>query len=291
VPDSSPAETFVRCIHVSRPPAAPREWAEAITTWLVSLQAAGRPETTLRLRRYQLGRVAEGVAPLGPWQATGDALVAWLGAQTWSAETRRSWRSAIRSFYGWAVETGRCARDPSRALPAVKPTQPNPRPAPEGAYRIALAGADQRVRLMIRLAADLGLRRGEVARVSTADLERERDGWYLLVHGKGGKLRRLPVDDALAAAIRRAGPGFVFPGRVAGHLSAHWVGKLVARQLPAAWAMHSLRHRFGTVAYEYEHDLVTVQQLLGHASPVTTIRYVLRPAAAMRRTVAAVAAL
>jgi integrase/recombinase XerC len=264
-------------------------WVDAISTWLVVLQAAGRPSTTIRLRRYQLQRVAEGLAPSGPWQVSGDALVAWLGGQDWQAETRRSWRSALRGFYGWGFASGRCEIDPSLVLPAVKPSQPNPRPTPEDAYRRALATPDDRVRLMVRIAAELGLRRGEVAQLHATDLERDLAGWSLVVHGKGGKIRRLPIDDGLALAIRRRGPGFVFPGNDRGHLSPHYVGKLVARALPDAWAMHSLRHRFGTVAWEVDHDLLTVQELLGHASPVTTIRYVLRPSEAMRRTVAAVA--
>lgn len=271
---------------------SPNSWAAAIDAWLSWLRAAGRPPTTLRLRRYQLQRVAEGVAPAGPWEVTGEQLLGWLAAQNWSAETRRSWRAALRSFYGWAIEVGRSNCNPSQLVPAVKPTVPSPRPAPEDVYRIALASADDRVRLMVRLAAEMGLRRGEVSRVHGRDLERDADGWYLRVHGKGGKIRRLPVDDGLARIlIRRAGIGFAFPGNDHGHLSAHYVGKLVARALPDAWAMHSLRHRFGTLAYGVDRDLVTVQQLMGHASVQTTIRYVQRPAEAMRRTVAAVARL
>jgi integrase len=136
------------------------------------------------------------------------------------------------------------------------------------------------------------MRRGEVAQLHTTDLERDLLGWSLMVHGKGGKIRRLPIGDGLAAQIRRARPGggFVFPGNDRGHLSPHYVGKLVSRVLPDAWAMHSLRHRFATVAYAVDRDLLTVQQLLGHGSPVTTRRYVQLPAEAMRRTVAAVAA-
>lgn len=272
--------------------AAGDAWVAAISRWLVALRAAGRPKSTLALREYQLGRLAAAVAPCGPWDVCGAELVAWVGSQAWAPETLRSMRSAIRSFYRWAHAAGHLgsAADPALALPSVAPSPPDPRPAPEDAYRLALARADDRVRLMLRLAAELGMRRGEVARCHADDLERDLTGWSLRVHGKGRKVRSVPLTDALAAAIRRCGPGFIFPGNDGGHLSAPWVGRLVSRVLPAAWAMHSLRHRFGTVAFSIDRDLLTVQELMGHASPVTTRRYVMLPAESMRRTVAAVAA-
>jgi integrase/recombinase XerC len=264
-------------------------WGAAIAAWLVALQAAGRPETTIGLRGYQLRRLAAAMAPLGPWEVTGEQLVAWVGGQDWSRETLRSWRSALRGFYRWAHGAGYVDVDPALALPSVEPRPPAPRPAPEQAYRDALTRADPRVRLMLRLAAELGLRRGEVARVHADDLERDLIGWTLRVQGKGERTRRVPVTEGLAAAIReRAGGGWVFPGNDHGHLSAPYVGKLVSRTLPAAWAMHSLRHRFATMAYSVDRDLFAVQSLLGHASPVTTRLYVLVPDASMRDTITAV---
>lgn len=53
--------------------------------------------------------------------------------------------------------------------------------------------------------------------------------------------------------------------------------------------MHQLRHRFATRAYSVDRDVFTVQELLGHASPATTRRYVLVPRSALRATVKAVA--
>ena len=264
-------------------------WAVAIAAWLVALRAAGRPETTVQLRAYQLRRLAAAMMPAGPWEVTGAELVAWVGGRDWSRETLRSWRSALRGFYRWAHGAGFVDVDPALTLLSVEPRPPAPRPAPEQAYRHALARADARVRLMLRLAAELGLRRGEVSRVHADDLERDLIGWTLRVKGKGDRTRRLPVTEGLAAAVReRAAGGFVFPGKDHGHLSAPHVGKLVSRALPAAWAMHSLRHRFATMAYSVDRDLFTVQSLLGHASPVTTRLYVQLPDASMRDTVTAV---
>lgn len=264
-------------------------WLDAIAGFVLAQAAAGRPRSTIELRHYQLRRLAAGLAPAGPWEVTGAQLVAWFGVQPWGGETLRSFRSAARGFYRWAHAAGHIGCDPSLALPSVKPADPNPRPAPEDAYRLALARSDARTRLILRLAAELGLRRGEVARCRVEDVERDLTGWTLRVLGKGARVRRVPLTDALAAAIRtHARAGWLFPGQVDGHLAPATVGKLAARALPDAWAMHSLRHRFATRAFEVDRDLLTVQLLLGHASPVTTRLYVRVPADALRATVAAV---
>ena len=76
-----------------------------------------------------------------------------------------------------------------------------------------------------------------------------------------------------------------FPGAIDGHLSADWVGKLVGRLLPGAHTMHALRRKFASAAYAVDKDVFVVQELLGHASPVTTRRYVEVPRDDLRRTV------
>ena len=90
-------------------------------------------------------------------------------------------------FYGWAYDMGYTDPDPARHLPAVRSVPPNPRPASEDAYRDALHRAAPRVALMIRLAAEVGLRRAEVASVHTADLDHDNGTGrvWLTVWGKG----------------------------------------------------------------------------------------------------------
>src|SRR5699024_10716014 len=130
-----------------------------------------------------------------------------------------------------------------------------------------------------------------VAAIHRRDVQRDLMGWSLRVTGKGGRVRVVPMSDGLAATVKaQAGLGYLFPGRDGGHVSPDWVGRLVGRGLPQGLSMHSLRHRFATIAYSYDRDLLTVQGLLGHASPGTTQRYVVAPGEAARRTVLAVAA-
>lgn len=265
-------------------------WDVALEDWSDWLIAAGRARSTVRLRCYQVGRLRIAVEPGGPWDVTADDLVRWLARQQWDADTRRGHRAAVRSFYGWAVATGRLDRDPAAHLPSTPAKPGRPRPAPEDAIRQALASADERDALLIRLGAEAGLRACEMATCHRDRLTRAIDGWQLEVIGKGGKHRIVPLGDGLAAALRRQGPGWTFPGRQSGHLSAAYISKRLARVLPGALTGHTLRHRFGSAAYFHERDLRAVQTLLGHASPATTARYVAVPDGALRRAVLAVAA-
>lgn len=139
-------------------------------------------------------------------------------------------------------------------------------------WSAAIAAADSRVRLMLRLAAEACLRRAEVAKVHRHDLTRGPFGAELLVHGKGAKLRVVPISDDLAEAIACA-DGWLFPGDDDGHLSPRYVGDLVGDVLPAGWTMHKLRHRFATRAYRGTRNLRAVQTLLGHSSVATTERH------------------
>lgn len=253
------------------------------------MRAGSRPQTTIKLRSYQLRRFATDHADHTPWELTLPELADWLGGHNWRPETMRSYRSALATFYGWAVLAGYVDKSPAALLPAIRPPRRLPRPAPEAALRAALAAGRERERLMVMLAAYVGLRRGEVARVHTRDVEQDLDGWSLRVTGKGGHVRRVPLTPAVALALRSLPDGWVFPGQIQGHLSAEYVGKLISRLLPPGWTAHTLRHRFATRAYAYDRDLVTVQELLGHARIETTRIYTEAPAGALRAAVMAVA--
>ena len=129
---------------------------------------------------------------------------------------------------------------------------------------------------MGRLAGELGMRRGEVAAVHHRDLVRDPKGWLLIVTGKGGRQRVIPVPDDLASDILAHNPdrGWLFPNGDGGHLCPPYVGHLISTLLGPA-TMHQLRHRFASVAYARTHDLRAVQRVLGHSSLATTERYVL----------------
>lgn len=248
---------------------APPAWAPAIAAYLQHITGAGYRAATVKLRGEQLSLIARGLGG-APEHAAAEPLLAWFATRTWSPATRKTHREAAVGFFRWAAETGRIPSDFTADLPGQRLPKPQPRPAPDDVWNQALAGAEPRVALMLRLAGEAGLRRGEVAAVHSRDV---LDGPCLIVQGKGGKRRAVPLSDDLAAAIRTA-DGWAFPSRKGdGHLTAREVGHLVAKVLPPGWTMHTLRHRFATRAYRGSRNLRAVQQLLGHESVLTTERY------------------
>ncbi|MFB9378623.1 tyrosine-type recombinase/integrase [Kineococcus gynurae] len=260
-------------------------WDHLITGWTAWMRAAHRPVGTIDLRRYHLGRIRRWFEPLHAAELTTQDLAEFIAAHAWQKETARSYRASLRSFYGWAHAVGLVVDDPARALPSITPSRGRPRPTPTSVFQTALAAAGPRERLMLLLAAHAGLRRAEIAHVHTRDVEEDLLGFALRVHGKGDVVRRVPLTDDLARALRAAPPGWVFPSPGGGHLTPAHVGKLVSTLLPEGWTTHTLRHRFASRAYAGSRDLRAVQELLGHSKPETTARYTEVPADDLRKVV------
>ncbi|ROS57192.1 tyrosine-type recombinase/integrase [Frigoribacterium sp. PhB118] len=268
--------------------AIPLAWATQLGPFTAWLRAGHRSERTIYLRTYHLRRFADETR-VDPFDVTTEVLVDHLGSRAWSKTTRHSIRASLRVFYGWAHATGRMMTNPAHLLPTFSPPLGQPRPAPASALAAGRATGDPRVRLMVELAATVGMRCGEVAHAHTSDLRETLDGWSLLIHGKGSKLRTVPLNPGLAVTLRALPRGYLFPGQVDGHLSASYVSKLVSAALPDGWTAHTLRHRFASASYSADRDIRAVQLLLGHASVATTQVYTAVPDDALRRAVAAAA--
>ena len=253
--------------------------------WLDSLKAAGYSTNTLNTRRCQmsaLSRALEG----DPRDVEGDDLLAHFAAKDWKPETRKGAKNACVSYFRWLKASGRSEADPSEFLPTVKRPEPHPRPCPDVVILTALRKATDSERLMLRLGAECGLRRFEIAKVHSRDVMRDLVGWSLVVVGKGDKQRIVPIGDDLALLIRSAN-GYLFPGRWSGHVESSYVGRHLSDLLGDGWTAHSLRHRYATTTYAATHDLLLVSKLLGHASVETTQRYIAMPDERLRAAVAA----
>jgi site-specific recombinase XerD len=241
----------------------------------VALRAAGRTPQTIETRTEHIRRMARQTGAPTPSLLPRSRLVEWAGSKDWARETRRSTYASIRSFYRWALEDGRVTEDVADMLPSVKPGPAVPRPTPEHVYTDALADADARTRIILRCAAEEGLRRAEIAQISRDDLIEDLDGWTLLVHGKGQKDRLVPLTDSLAADLRTylGQRRWLLPSPTGHHLTPRHVGKIASRALPGVWALHSLRHRFASTLHAEGVDLLVIRDLLGHESVATTQRY------------------
>lgn len=167
------------------------------------------------------------VQALGPKTAvsliTRDAIKAYAASLKHAPSTRRNLLNALSKLVG--------------GLP--KGTRPRVvckcRHVPTSADLSALLEqSDPAGRMVLLLAADAGLRRGEIAALQPRDV---REGW-LVVQGKGGVVRWVPVLTArLAAAL--TGPWH-------GCRTGHGVHSLIFSQVGHS-PLHGLRHRWVSV--------------------------------------------
>lgn len=204
--------------------------------------------------------------------------------------------SALRQFFGFALDEGWRRDDPSGALPVPRTRRPLPKVLSHGdiaalfdrAEMEADGGKADAVRLLalIELLYGSGLRASELVSLPVSAVP--RDAPFLTVTGKGGHTRMVPVGErALAAlhtwlALRPSQPPsrFLFPSRGrAGHLTRislfQQIKALALRAGldPARISPHVLRHAFATHLLEGGADLRVLQTLLGHADISTTQIY------------------
>lgn len=266
---------------------APVPWRESINGWTDTLKAAGLSAQTIKSRRYKMVHLAALLMPSGPEDVTTEQIVQVFARQQWKPETRKAYRNTISSFFRWLRKSGHRADDPSQDVPRVKKPHAHPRPCPDRYIKAALEKATESEKLMIRLGAECGLRRGEIARVHSDDVVPDNVGRSLKVRGKGDKQRIVPMPDDLADMVMAA-HGYLFHGRFGGHVEESYVGDHISRLLPNGYGAHTLRHRFATAAYAATHDLFVVAELLGHESVETTEHYVAMPDGRLREATAAV---
>ena len=200
--------------------------------------------------------------------------------------------SALRQFYGFLIDEGLRADDPSPALPRPRARRPLPRLLDHAEVARLFAAAEDeaaaetpaavRMLTLLELLYGSGLRATELVSLPLAAVP--RDAPFLTVTGKGGQQRMVPVSTRAGLALRRwlavrePAPRWLFPSR-GKHLSRVRLFQLL-RELagragidPARVSPHVLRHAFATHLLEGGADLRVLQTLLGHADIATTQIY------------------
>lgn len=135
------------------------------------------------------------------------------------------------------------------------------------------------------VAYSMGLRLGEALNLRIGDIDAAR-GQVHVRDGKGRKDRFVVLPALTLACLRRywrehRHPQLIFPGPgpAAGVMDRGSTQKAFARVVADCGirkkvSIHSLRHAYATHLIEVGLNLRGVQELLGHACPKTTVRYV-----------------
>lgn len=201
--------------------------------------------------------------------------------------------AALRRFFAFLHEEGHRADDPGEALPRPGTARPLPKTLSVAdvdrlfaaiAARLAKpepAPRDLRLAALVELLYGSGLRASELMSLPRASIAPDRP--FLILKGKGGRERLVPISDRARAAVaawRAVAPAspWLFPSGKA-HLTRLRLYQLLkglaaeAGLPPDRLSPHVLRHAFATHLLEGGADLRALQLMLGHADIATTEIY------------------
>lgn len=268
------------------------------------------------LRRYREHLVARGVDDLAGVAENDvtDFLVALRrgdpdnGVSALSAVSAGRALIAVRGLHRFAVAEGMVPADVARSVKPPTPGRRLPKSLTVDDVSALLAGAGGdsaadgpltlRNRALLELLYSTGSRISEAVGLDLDDIDvADRS---VLLHGKGGKQRLVPVGRPAVAALEaylvRGRPELVGRGRGTAAVFLNSRGGRLSRQ--SAWQVlqdaaeragitaqvspHTLRHSFATHLLDGGADVRVVQELLGHASVTTTQIYTLVTVNALR---------
>ncbi len=254
----------------------------------------GAARNTIKSYNRDLSDFAEHTAAAGHSIDTADsqichAYLASLQARGLSARTTARRLSALRQFYLFLLKEGMRRDDPTSQLDTPNLPQPLPKFLSEqevdallaaAAAKAGLTGAVARAALELLYAT--GMRVSELLSLPRLMLASEPE--VIVIKGKGGKERMVPLSVAATAAAREL--------LVAKHSSSHWLfpGRDPSRPLtrqgfflllkqvaveagldPERVSPHVLRHSFASHMLARGADLRSLQMLLGHAD-ISTVQ-------------------
>ena len=234
-------------------------------------------------------------------EADTESLRAYLGSLAGSGMAPRSQArklSAMRQFYKFLAAEGERPDDPTATLDSPRLGRPLPKLLDENevtalieAARALPAGAERsRIVLLLELLYGAGLRVSELVGLPLAAVLRQAK--VLVLRGKGGKERMVPLGEPVRAALAdylaerefflvkgRQSPWLFASRGTKGHLTRQRLAQLLKSLAPAAGidparlSPHVLRHAFATHLLDHGADLRSVQKMLGHADIATTQIY------------------
>ncbi|MCB0572706.1 MAG: tyrosine-type recombinase/integrase [Phaeodactylibacter sp.] len=215
-----------------------------------------------------------------------------LIGQGLSARTANRKLSTLKAYFKFLVRRQYLPADPTAKVsaPKVGKRLPSAIRKPELEQLFSMAPMEEgyeglRNRMLLELLYDTGMRRSEVIGLKVEGLDLGR--LVILVHGKGGKDRLIPISRELAGQLQAylqareqdfppGGP--LFLTSKGAPLYPRLVYRIVHKYLSAVSGNeqrgpHALRHSFATHLSENGASLNAIKALLGHASLASTQVY------------------
>lgn len=256
---------------------------QGIDTYLASLMAANRSKATVRTYRNILGRLSKRLGPTQRVQEISPADLAHYLAALREGTLSPAYISlcgrVIKSFFGWLTEARVIKANP---MAAITPRSPAWNPVPpysEDELRLLIGAAITPIeRAAIVLLVDTGMRASELVDLRLTDLDLGQG--LLRVHGKGGKVRTLALNDQpkreLEAylASTTVADGCLWPKGFNYQTVHYLVGHVGRRAGVPGVHPHRFRHTFAVRFLAETGNALALQSLLGHTSLTMVQRYI-----------------
>jgi len=143
-----------------------------------------------------------------------------------------------------------------------------------------------RNRLIVKTILYTGIRVGEALGIKLKDIFEEGEFFMIQVRGKGNKPRIVMIKKSIISLdlkqwldIRNCQDALLFCNKFGKKLTQAYISRIVEKILISAGikkeknGAHMLRHTFATMLYQKNHDLILVQESLGHADINTSRIY------------------
>jgi len=271
--------------------ASPTRWEEVAGAWLVTFPSENTRNAYLRdLLQFAAFTTELGITdPLAAPRPAVDAYARHLEALSLKPASRARKLAAVSSFLRYAAQEGVVDRNAAAHVrrPPVSAESPRLGMNATEARRVVVAAeaASPAHRALVALCLGAGLRVSEALALRPMDLTEEAGHRVARVSGKGGRERVVPLSPSawsLLLPALEASPAPTAPiirGPQGGTIDRHRALRMIEALGRTAGLGHTLRphdcrHTAATLALNAGASIHRVQDLLGHASPQTTQRYV-----------------
>ncbi len=197
-----------------------------------------------------------------------------------SPATRNRHLAHLSSMFNKGKEWGLITDNPAQGIKPLRENGARTRFLDKEEIQLLLNASSKEFRPILISALHTGMRKGEILKLPWPDVD-FKNRIITVQESKSGKKRMIPMNDTLYETLKvlptRFQRGYVFPSPVGEGKPLYDCRKQFSNAVTKAGIenirFHDLRHTFASHLIMAGVDLMTVKELLGHASVTMTMRY------------------